>query len=67
MVRRIYSDHDLLGSCYNRHETWTALLGRGPGVDRGPSALLVAWGMRGEPEGIPNTLQSARATLSDVL
>ena len=46
----------LQGSCDNPHETWTALLERGPGVDRARSSLLVARGMPGEPEGVPYAL-----------
>ena len=51
-------------SCDKRHETWTALLGRGPGVDRARSALLVAWGMPGELGEVPSALQGAPAPLS---
>ena len=56
----LFSD-GILDKCL---ETWTALLRRGPGVDRAPRAFLVAGGMFGEREGVPNALQSARATIS---
>ena len=67
MVRRIYSDLNPVESVDNRQKAWTAPLRRGPGVDRARSLLLVARGMHGEREGVPNALQSARAILFDVL
>ena len=53
-----YGPADLFSysTCDNTNETWTALLGRGPGVDRARSALLVARGMPGERGGVPSAL-----------